>query len=217
LNLGTGSNNADGTGVGITSIGNGRNPYLPFAGADVIVAAGMGMAAASLGGTSADFSSFIASFATSPAGDRYLMELADILGVPSVDLSDPLLTPDQQKQLALALFYLVLRDAADATTMIPTARTSAPMPPVMPPSRACSPLLAVAASKPRRVTSAPRAAVTSASSPLAAACSSPPRSLAKRWRLPASSLNPAAASPSLPTTAWTSASPVFSPCVAVTS
>lgn len=111
LNLGTGSNNADGTGVGITSIGNGRNPGLPFAGAGIVIGAGMGAAAAGLGGTNLDFTGFINDFASSPAGDRYLMELAEILDVPSVDLSDPLLTPEQQRQLALAVFYLVLRDA----------------------------------------------------------------------------------------------------------
>ncbi|MHB1080669.1 MAG: filamentous hemagglutinin family protein [Prosthecobacter sp.] len=111
VNLGTGANAADGTGVGITSIGNGRNPYLPFAGADLIVAAGMGKAALGLGGTSMDFTAFITQFATSPAGDRYLTELAELLGVPSVNLNDPALTADQQKQLALALYYLVLRDA----------------------------------------------------------------------------------------------------------
>lgn len=111
INLGTGSNNTDGTGVGITSIGNGRNPSLPFAGADIVVAAGLGGASIGLGDSEADFNAFIAQFATSPAGDRYLDELADILDVPSVDLNDPLLTPEEQKQLALAIFYLVLRDA----------------------------------------------------------------------------------------------------------
>ncbi len=111
LDLGTGANAADGTGVGITSIGNGRNPYLPFAGADLIVAAGMGKAALGLSGSSMDFTAFITQFATSPAGDRYLTELAELLGVPSVNLNDPALTADQQKQLALALYYLVLRDA----------------------------------------------------------------------------------------------------------
>ncbi|MFO1483453.1 MAG: filamentous hemagglutinin family protein [Verrucomicrobiaceae bacterium] len=111
LNLGTGSNNADGTGVGITSIGNGRNPYLPFTGADILIGAGMGRTAVGLGGSGMDFTSFITQFATSPAGDRYLNELADILGVPSVDLNSPSLTAEQQKQLALAIYYLVLRDA----------------------------------------------------------------------------------------------------------
>ena len=111
LNLGTGSNNSDGTGVGITSIGNGRNPYLPFAGADVIVGAGMGGAAVGIGGGMPDFGAFITYISTTAAGSRYLAELAEILGVPTVNLNDPLLTADQQKQLAMAVFYLALRDA----------------------------------------------------------------------------------------------------------
>ena len=111
LTLGTGSNNSDGTGVGITSIGNGRNPYLPFAGANVIVGAGMGAAAVGLGGSTADFADFITYITTSAAGARYLDELADILGVPSVNLNDPALTANQLKQLALTIFYLALRDA----------------------------------------------------------------------------------------------------------
>ncbi|MCB1276967.1 filamentous haemagglutinin family protein [Prosthecobacter sp.] len=111
IDLGTGSNNSDGTGVGITSIGNGRNPYLPFAGSDIVVAAGMGKTALGLGDSNMDFTSFITQFATSPAGDRYLTELADILGVPSVDLNSPSLTAEEKSQLALAIYYLVLRDA----------------------------------------------------------------------------------------------------------
>ncbi len=92
LNLGTGSNNPDGTGVGITSIGNGRNPSLPFAGADVVVAAGMGGAATGLGGSGAKFDAFINALLTSlaapgagPSPDyrfdtrRYFAELAEAL------------------------------------------------------------------------------------------------------------------------------------------
>ena len=111
FDLGTGANNADGTGVGITSVGNGRNPYLPFAGADIVVSAGLGGTAVGLGGSGIDFDGFISNFATSPLGDRYLQELAAILGVPAVNLNDPALTADQRNQLALAVFYLVLRDA----------------------------------------------------------------------------------------------------------
>src|SRR5207247_1203929 len=44
LDLGDGVNLSDGTGVGITSIGNGRNPNLSFAGADLVIAAGLGAA-----------------------------------------------------------------------------------------------------------------------------------------------------------------------------
>lgn len=42
LDLGTGANLSDGTGVGITSIGNSRNPFLPFSGAGIIAMAGVG-------------------------------------------------------------------------------------------------------------------------------------------------------------------------------
>ncbi|MCX6963500.1 MAG: filamentous hemagglutinin family protein, partial [Verrucomicrobia bacterium] len=42
LDLGTGSRNSDGTGAGITSIGNLRNPALPLTGSDMIVMAGIG-------------------------------------------------------------------------------------------------------------------------------------------------------------------------------
>ncbi|WP_395736206.1 filamentous haemagglutinin family protein [Prosthecobacter sp.] len=111
LDLGVGSNNSDGTGVGITSIGNGRNPYLPFVGSDIYAAAGIGRAAVGINGSSADFASFLATFGTGALGARYLAELADSLGVPSVDLNNPALSAEQRDRLALALFYLVLRDA----------------------------------------------------------------------------------------------------------
>ena len=42
LDLGNGENLADGRGAGITSIGNSRNPYLPFSGAQLVVMAGVG-------------------------------------------------------------------------------------------------------------------------------------------------------------------------------
>lgn len=81
IDLGTGSNNADGTGVGITSIGNGRNPYLPFEGSDIFVAAGMGKAAAGLGDGAANFNKFISEVISVSGGDRYLAEAVGILGL----------------------------------------------------------------------------------------------------------------------------------------
>ncbi len=81
LDLGTGSNNADGTGVGITSIGNGRNPYLPFEGSDIFVAAGMGKASIGLGASGADFTNFITKVVSVPGGNRYLAEARGILGL----------------------------------------------------------------------------------------------------------------------------------------
>lgn len=41
IDLGNGANNSDGTGVGITSIGNARNPSLSFVGADITMSAGV--------------------------------------------------------------------------------------------------------------------------------------------------------------------------------
>ena len=59
LDLGTGENLADGTGTGIISIGNSRNPNLPFEGASIIALAGIGGAvggpALGLAGSKLDF------------------------------------------------------------------------------------------------------------------------------------------------------------------
>ena len=61
LDLGTGENLADGTGIGIVSIGDSRNPNLPFEGASMIALAGIGSAkdgpAFGLAGSSLDFES----------------------------------------------------------------------------------------------------------------------------------------------------------------
>ena len=57
LDLGAGPNNNDGTGLGITSIGNLRNPALPFAGASIVAGAGLG-SANGLGSTAIDFNAF---------------------------------------------------------------------------------------------------------------------------------------------------------------
>jgi hypothetical protein len=59
LDLGTGPNYTDGTGVGITSIGNYRNPFLAFEGASIVAMAGVqgksGGAALGLAGSNLDF------------------------------------------------------------------------------------------------------------------------------------------------------------------
>ena len=75
LDLGIGPNNSDGTAVGITSIGNARNPSLPFAGADLIVAAGIGPATG-LADSHLDFAAFVTQFldptSAGAHADRYL-------------------------------------------------------------------------------------------------------------------------------------------------
>ncbi len=59
VDLGTGPNFTDGTGSGITSIGNFRNPFLPFSGASIIAMAGVqgldGGAALGLSGSNLNF------------------------------------------------------------------------------------------------------------------------------------------------------------------
>jgi len=103
LDLGIGGNNADGTGTGITSIGNGRNPYLPFGGADIIAGAGIG-AATSLAESAADFSAFIPKFVKAGDGTEHLREL----GLTQQQFDS--LNPEKQHQVALQVFYLILRD-----------------------------------------------------------------------------------------------------------
>ncbi len=123
LDLGVGPPNADGTGTGVTSIGNARNPLLPFEGASIIAAAGIG-SAYGLGDSRLDFNAFIDKYITGSGGARYLSELSAML-----DVKDPLhgklnattfaaLSAEQQEVLALSLFYIVLRDAGrdQATT-----------------------------------------------------------------------------------------------------
>lgn len=110
LDLGTGSNLADGTGAGINSIGNGRNPFLAFDGADITAAAGIG-AATSLGGSALDFTKFINNFVLGPKGAAYLKEVSANPSAPITPTSFVTLSSDEQKRLALEIFYLVLRDA----------------------------------------------------------------------------------------------------------
>ncbi len=102
LDLGTGATNADGTGAGIISVGNNRNPFLPFEGADLFVGAGIG-GAISLANSDIDFDGFITQFVTGGEGEAYLAEL----GIDDFDnLSD-----ERQAQVALEVFYRILRDA----------------------------------------------------------------------------------------------------------
>lgn len=106
LDLGSGANNPDGTGVGIVSIGNARNPYLPFDGSDIIVAAGLGVA----GGLNAggfDFDAFISTIIEGSNGSRYLSELTDPLTVAEFKA----LSLEEQRRRSLSVFFLALRDA----------------------------------------------------------------------------------------------------------
>jgi filamentous hemagglutinin len=102
LDLGTGPNNADGTGIGFSTVGNNRNPYLPFDGAHLIAGAGLGPATSLLGSELA-MQDFIDEFVSGGDGDAYLTEL----GVDDFDS----LPAEEQARVALEVFYLILRDA----------------------------------------------------------------------------------------------------------
>jgi len=109
VDLGSDANLTDGTGVGITSIGNTRNPNLPFEGADIIVLAGVqgedGRAALGLDGSTLDFSSLLKDSTTSSAeiDSEYLKKLGS-----NIDLDE--LSDEQQAIVALELFFQQLRD-----------------------------------------------------------------------------------------------------------
>ena len=95
LTLGTSQDNDNGkagvaTAVGINSIGNERNPFLPSNGADIIAGAGISLAAG-LDNSQIDFKSFISQFLSPTTGGslatRYLLELGAMQGL--IDLTDP--------------------------------------------------------------------------------------------------------------------------------
>jgi hypothetical protein len=101
LDLGTGPSLADGTGAGIISIGNARNPYLPFEGSNLVIGAGLG-SPTSLTDSGLDFDAFIADQVEGGEGAKYLQEL----GV--TDFAS--LAEGEQNRIALQVFYLILRD-----------------------------------------------------------------------------------------------------------
>lgn len=117
LDLGLGENNADGTGVGLTSIGNARNPNLPFDGADIIAAAGVGTAA--LLSDALTFDTFVKRFIKGTGGAERLAEVSsNNSGLPA-GLTPELfetLSPELRARVALEVFFLVLRDSGRAGT-----------------------------------------------------------------------------------------------------
>ncbi|MDB6074788.1 MAG: hypothetical protein JWO89_2428, partial [Verrucomicrobiaceae bacterium] len=120
LDLGVGGNNSDGTGVGITSIGNGRNPSLPFDGASIIAGAGIGPSF-DLGSTPLPFDAFIAQSIKGVNGARYLGDYAAASGSQVSSLAAfNALSPDEQKRVALEVFFIVLRDAGRHHNLVGT-------------------------------------------------------------------------------------------------
>jgi filamentous hemagglutinin len=119
LDLGVGPNNSDGTAVGLTSIGNGRNPSLPFEGANIIAGAGIGVSSG-LAHSQMDFAAFDSQFLDpNSAPDqsvRYLPELGKLLGLTNATNADvwaafKKLPTEERDTFALQIFYIVLRDA----------------------------------------------------------------------------------------------------------
>ena len=124
LDLGVAPTNFDGTSInsngpadGLTSIGNARNPALPFGGSDIIAGSGIGQAAG-LDESPLDFKNFIADIVHGPDGISYLSELSAMAGsnipVPTTVAEFDNLPADQQDNIALDIFYLALRDAGRA-------------------------------------------------------------------------------------------------------
>jgi filamentous hemagglutinin family protein len=125
LSLGTGSPvTTDGLATGITSIGNTRNPLLPFAGANLVVGPGIG-AVAGLDSSALNFSGFADEFlnptSSGAEGLEHLPELAGLIGMTydskSPQTSDATvwtafnaLSLSQQHLDELNIFYQVLRD-----------------------------------------------------------------------------------------------------------
>jgi filamentous hemagglutinin family protein len=114
IDLGTGPNFTDGRGVGITSIGNARNPFLPFAGADILALAGVGGAsggpALGLSGSNLDFDAFIAQYlAGGPEGNSAYMNSIGAASFAS-------LNAEQRAIVALEEFYRILAAAGETAS-----------------------------------------------------------------------------------------------------
>ncbi len=107
LDLGIGPTASDGTALGMVTIGNARNPYLPFDGAQIVAGAGIGPATG-LASSQLDVQRFIDEVLTADVLDGYLGEL-NVGGVTSANFAQ--LPAEQQAVLAVRMFYLVLRDA----------------------------------------------------------------------------------------------------------
>ena len=99
-------------GLGITSIGNGRNPALPFAGANIIAGAGIGYFRR-LSSSQIDFASFIGKFLDPAAGALppgicriwvTLLGLGTALIPPKSGPLSEGLSPERQDQLALQVY-----------------------------------------------------------------------------------------------------------------
>ena len=103
LDLGTGSALADGTGGGISSIGNLRNPFLNSEGAGITALAGIGPAT-SLASSMLATQAYVQDVASTEEGMKLIEKL-----LPSTDINT--LSADELAALAIELFFRTLRDA----------------------------------------------------------------------------------------------------------
>ncbi len=121
VDLGNGPNNADGTGVGISSIGNNRNPVLPFQGADLVIGSGVNLPNGLSSANGLALDAFAKTVISGQGGTLYLSELADTMTYSGDPLSSTVsaanfqsgsteFSEDERAKLELQLFYVVLRD-----------------------------------------------------------------------------------------------------------
>jgi hypothetical protein len=111
LDLGIGPANVDGTGLGITSIGNARNPALPTDGSAIFAGAGIGQNSG-LGASRLDGDGFLASLEPEQM-TAYLAELRQRKnGAGPTTLAELNALPvSARSQVAVEMFYFALRDA----------------------------------------------------------------------------------------------------------
>jgi filamentous hemagglutinin len=126
IDLGNGRNDkaGDGIGVGITSIGNARNPALPALpspGADIVLAAGLNLPSGLSSSGGIGLESFVNTILSGPSGKRYLSELEETMTysgtqplksvtLASLSPGSTDFTTEQKALLELKLFMIALRD-----------------------------------------------------------------------------------------------------------
>ena len=103
LDLGTGSALTDGTGGGISSIGNFRNPFLNSRGAGITALAGIGPAT-NLASSMLATQDYVQDFTSTEEGMKLIEKL-----LPGTDIST--LSANELASLAIELFFRTLRDA----------------------------------------------------------------------------------------------------------
>jgi hypothetical protein len=141
LGVNPGNSGDSSVNIGITSIGNQRNPSLPFNGADLVVSSGVKLPTGLSSDGVLSLDSFAQTILQSPDASSYLSELSTQMK-PSDQYTytgDPLLsehhtaadfgddstlTPEQKSRLELQLFYIVLANSYNKTKSFATTETA---------------------------------------------------------------------------------------------